>query len=400
MLIPPSLGEPTELQELPGGLQRTVSEKDAAPVSKRFTVHSVPEPEPIEAKKSAELPAKPVTKKESQAKESAPLPDSWLSAQKSKREIPAAARKAIGGAVALIVFVFAMPKMCGSDSQDVQHSAMIEPTGETGADLKKRRHLTDEDFRGRATLPAQVRQKNSPPPEPSEIDLEERRRLRENNSEDIRSQKTRRRRPRPQVRQIQPHSQGSMFQFFNRPGESREYSGHSLRRQERQAPLLLSAGSSLRIQLARDIVVRGGRSTAMATIAAGEPHEGSKLIGRAQLTGDAITVRFDTLVLPSGRSIRVSAEAIDSSGATALAAHITGGRQQHSQPGAARSIGVDTAGRVAGSVLGTGILGGIAQQSLSEANRPRYNSQSTAKVGTVAKETALLAFFSREVREK
>ena len=325
----------------------------------------------------------------------APLPSLWLSNEKSQREIPKAAKVGGAGMTLLLLLVFVAPKACGADNS-VERSSMIAEADVEDADhLKKRRHLTDDDFRSRHSSPALAAR---PALQATEVDVAERQRLRSENPEDIRAAQTSRRKAGHQTVQkgakVQPEDEESLFVFFNKPKTTH---GEAKSREH----VLLPAASMVGITLAADVVIRRGRTTVIAVVRSGQRlPAGTKLIGHASSGFDeTLTIRFDSVVLPSGKSIRARAEALDvSSGSSDLVGSMVGGvTPGRNQPGIARSVGTSTAERVAVGALGSGILGGAAQQTLSESSRSRSTSQRSARVVTLSRDTPLQALFLREL---
>ncbi len=326
------------------------------------------------------------------------LPASWLSTSKSRREVPKAAKLGGLGVLLLLLLVFVVPKTCGSQSQTT-HSSMIAEDGVEDAEhLKKRRHLTDADFRTRGKTPAV-----EVAPELDTIDLEERKRQRDVNPEDIRS--ARKRRPggarsrslRKQSMPREPEEEKSPFIFFNQTPQSSSASQHVSAGKR----TLLSAASTVAVSLSNDVVIRRGRTTVIATVGRQQAlPAGTRLIGQASASFDGIvSIRFDTLALPSGATAKARAEALDAStGSPDLLGSMLGGvSAKPTRPGVARSVGVSAADRLASGVFGSGIVGGAARQTLAEGNRSRSVTQRSARTVTLSRETKLQALFLLDV---
>tara|TARA_R110002073_G_scaffold336530_1_gene534778 strand:- start:3268 stop:3960 length:693 start_codon:yes stop_codon:yes gene_type:complete len=227
--------------------------------------------------------------------------------------------------------------------------------------------------------------------------LAERQRLREANPEDIRTASKRRSstpgNSRTDERAPELKEEESLFVIYNAPAEASSGAAEGARR------MLLPAASLVSISLKNDVVVRRGRTPVIAFAQGGQLPEGTKLIGFASAGYEGtLTLRFETVVLPDGKSIKVRAEAVDvATGSAELVGSVTGGALPRSEPGVARSVGTSTAGQVASGVLGPGILGGAAQQTLSASTRSRTSSRSTARVVTLSRATPLQVLFLREL---
>lgn len=362
----------------------------AEPVSLPVKATSVETPVRVE-----EAPEPAISKK------AAPLPDSWLSTQKSRREVPKAVKMGALVTLGIICLVFVLPKACGSQD-GTTHSSMISEDDVANSEfLKKRRHLTDEDFRPRGAGPIVVEAKESPsPPEPSEeLSLEERQRMRAENPEDLRASQPRGSGRSRHTTQREEKKDESPFIFFNRD-PARERSG---RDQEERAEVLLPAATSVKITLSHDVVIRSGRATVVATVAGHQSlPAGTKLLGRASASFDGtVSLKFQSAVLPNGNSLKVRAEAVDSdTGSTSLLGSVTGGPQLRESPSVARSVGTSTAGRLATGLLGGGIAGEAANQTLTESNRSRGGYQRSATVTTLAGDSRLEALFLQEVLQE
>jgi len=328
---------------------------------------------------------------------SPPLPSSWLSTQKSKREVPGAAKAGAIGVALLLLLVFVAPNACGSQSQTTKSSMIAEGDVEDGEHLKKRRHVTDEDFRVRGSSPVVA---EAPLADSPAIDLEERKRQRGDNPEDIRGARKahmgrRSRRPAPPVPAKLLAEDESIF-IFNTSLDGATVPSS----QGTSERVLLSAASMVRISLSHDVVLRRGRTTVIAVVGKQQSlPAGTKLIGQASASVDGVvSIRFDTIVLPNGASVKARAEALDAStDSPDLLASVAGGAAPRMEASVARSVGASTADRLATGVLGSGIVGGAARQTLSESGRSRSVTQRSARVVTLSGDTPLKALFLREV---
>ena len=329
-----------------------------------------------------------------------PLPSPWLSASKSRREIPQAAKVGGAGVALLLLFVFVMPQTCSSSST-VRTSTMIADNAvEGGQFLKKRRHLTDQDFGGTGVpMVARAPDRST---EVASASLKERQRLREQNPEDLRSAQERRRRRRrkrsgarrEEIHAVLPSGEEDMISFFHKETESTAYSRSSSSERE----VLLPAASIVRVSLTRDIVIRGGRATVVAVVGKGERlPSGTTLLGRASAGRDGlVSISFRSVVLPDGQSVSTRAQAVDrATGSEALVGGVTGGRRESGRS-AAGSVVASAAERALG-MLGGSFLGETARDGLSEAERRRGAATSTPVVVTLSRDTKLEALFLREV---
>lgn len=338
------------------------------------------------------------SKPESVEVESPALPGPWLSAVKSRRDVPRAAKIAVGGALALVLGVFVLPGACSSPA--TTNSSMIADTTVTASDsLHKRRHLTDDDFRSgnRVAVPDPA-----PVASPvSSLSIEERQRLREQNPEDLRSAQYRARpKRRKSERQATAPQEGDweeedMINFY----EPKATGASPASKRGSKGVVLVPAAATVDVSLARDIVVRGGSTTVVALVGRGQLlPAGTKLLGRASADRDGfVTIRFRSLSRVDGTSLRVRAEALDrATGSPTLVGSVTGGVREDS---VSTSVGRDAAQRGLMTVVGGGFLGDTVDAVASESDRSRRSSRRSPLVVTISSNAPISVLFLHDVVE-
>ena len=292
------------------------------------------------------------------------VPEAWRAQERLKRELPRPAKQilaTVGGLLLLVVVIGQWTKTSYTEKIPSALPAGFEE------DITTREEYTADHFR-RAT--------GYRSSEPTEFDLAERKRLRENNPEDlIQHRKTTAKRQPSEAattpKRLRPR------ELFYRPKSIPSAEAAT-------AVQSVSAGSLIAVKLRDPLTITNRTSTAIATVTKNKPLPlGTRLIGNARRAGDArVTIHFRSAVFPDGREVRLDGEARAPSGDSVLLASTS--RSKTNPRGASRVAQSRTGKRILDTALSrTPLVGALARDVLDETLSPTTTS-------TVAKPTLSL----------
>ena len=317
----------------------------------------------------------------------------WASAAKNRRPLPRPAQLALFAAGSLLILVLASSR-CGATTGTSAASTMVVYDDLVVSEelLRKRKEITRDDFavgpEHRADGLAKLRGLEQAPaaeleeePAPAAEVLEERRRRRGSNPEDVRSAAGR---TRKLVAAPAESASRKLPEGVYRSRISEYDDEDELAKEASATPQNIAVGSVLDARLVRAVTIRRGSETVIASVSGKHLPKGTKVIGRARLDGDVASVRFHKLVLPTGQSVHIDAEAQERGGAGAgLTGSIntTGGRKDSSVAGdVGRGTGRRLVDRMSGGLVGGALSDGANSYSGKSRNSGGARSETTLEL--------------------
>lgn len=385
-----SAARPTRLGRPPGVPRVATTDPGPSPRPSDASAVSVsPSPSPGHA------PAA-VADKPPQLAEPARALAHWSAERARRRPLPRSLRIAAGAVVGILALVVIGGSRDDPDFAAGGTSHLPAAVVAHEEDLVNRKELTAADFAPRAPQPRRIAVK----PEPSADELlDERRRRREDNPEDLkarpRSHRPRATRSSRTGRTVTPASAGGPQIIVDLVDGDAEPAASAAS----DTPThLVAAGARVHATLASHVVVRGRSANVVLRVGRGQAlPRGTRLLGRARAADDGVVlVRVHTLVLPGGAEHRVEAEVQDTDGAAGVVALVSGGGNDD-DGSVAGDVAEGTLGRTGSALLGDGLAGGAFDDATRSRRRRARRPRRAPPTFTVAKGTPVVVFFESSV---